>query len=261
MTSYETISVHTENDILNIILNRATKSNAINLPMVREITEVISSAESNRSIRFILFSSTGKNFCSGADLEWMLNSSQLSPDENNAECEELANMFYAVYNSSKITISLIDGACVGGGIGIAVSTDFALAASSSFFIFSEVRLGLVPAVILPYVVNRIGKRVSKQLMLTGEKILGEQALKLGLVDDCIDPSDAVNTATELIDVLRKGEQQAQLEIKRFVNNIKPGIIDGEVISKSAKQLALTRISERCQIKISEFLMNRDKKSE
>lgn len=257
MNEFHTIHTRTENDIFRIILNRQNKGNAINLQMIREITLAVQLAENNKKIRFIILSAYGNNFCTGADLEWMLYANRLTMEENQAECLELAKMYFSIYNSSKITSCIIDGACFGGGIGFVAACDYSFATSKSFFVLSEVKLGLIPAVISPYIVSRVGKRIARHWMLSGEKISSADALQSGLIDRLVSPDEIEKSEDTLFNMLRSNEFQAQYGIKSMLSGLDYSKIDHNLILTTAEILATTRTSELSRKKITDFFINRD----
>jgi methylglutaconyl-CoA hydratase len=256
MKSFQTILLNLEFDTCTILLNIPEKGNAINLQLIREINDVFKDLENDNQIRFVVIKSAAKNFCTGADLEWMSHASALTPKENLLECIELAEMFSSIYHSSKIVLTEINGACIGGGVGFAAASDICIASETSFFSFSEVRLGLVPAIISPYVINRVGTNKAKEIMLTGEKLSPEKALQIRLINQVCNVDEIDSAKNKLIDELRYGEPAAQKLIKITLNNLNHISIDSKQIKRTANILASLRILPESKKRIDDILNRR-----
>jgi methylglutaconyl-CoA hydratase len=257
MQTYKTISISVEKDTASILLNRPKKGNAINSSMISELSDVIYSVNNNQSIRFIIISSVGEVFCAGADLNWMAQASSLDSGQNSLECLQFAELFYKIFISNKIVLSLVKGACIGGGLGLAVACDICLATKNSFFSFSEVSLGLVPAIISPYVIRRIGNQTAKRFMLAGEKINSEQALKVGLIDELTENHNIDKVVDNLISKLRKGGRVAQQKIKSLTNSSAADNINEKTMKSTAEIIANVRVSVEGVEGIRAFIEKRD----
>lgn len=182
MSSYKFINITIEDHLLTFELNRPEVKNAFNAEMIREIKEFFSHEVFKfKHIRLIKMIGSGSSFCAGGDLEWMKSMVQYSYDENKLDATELANMFEAIANSPIPTLAFVNGAAMGGGVGIMSCCDFVVAVEKSQFAFSEVRLGLVPAVIMPYVLKKVPTSFAYQYMLTGSLFDTEIAKSCGLV--------------------------------------------------------------------------------
>jgi methylglutaconyl-CoA hydratase len=258
MKKYEFILIEKVKDIVWIILNRPDKGNALNIVMIRELIHSINVANGDISCRFIIISSKNKSFCSGADLKWMAEAAKLTVDQNLSECLDMAELYNTIYNSKNIVITLISGACIGGGIGIAAASDFCISADTSYFQFSEVKIGLIPATISPYVIQRIGNQKTKRLMLTGETINAQQALDIGLVDILSDPLNTEKSLESLLNNLRLGGKEAQYKIKELVNQIGPLNINSELKKFTSEFIAAARVSEEGQKGLKTFLEKRNR---
>jgi methylglutaconyl-CoA hydratase len=257
MKKYNTILLVYENDIVWLYLNRPEKSNAFNIEMIRELNEAITSTNEDDTLRFLIISSKGGSFSSGADLNWMMGAPLLSKEQNYLECLEMAELFYLLYTSKKITITLVSGSCIGGGIGLAAASDFCIAADTSYFKFGEVKLGLVPSVISPYVIQRMGYQKSKKFMLSGEKFNSQQALEMGLIDSLTGPQHLKESITPLIGNLKQGGKQALQSIKGLLNHLKPIQIDAQLKKHTAEIIAEARVSVEGKEGIQAFLEKRN----
>lgn len=179
---FETIKFECNNNIARITLNRPDVHNAFNDVMIKELSTVFSDINERSDIRVVILTGEGKSFCAGADLNWMRRIKDFSYDDNLKESLELADMLYKMYVCSKPTIARVNGAAIGGGTGLVAVCDIAVAASRAKFSFSEVKLGLIPACISPYVMKKCGEGNCREFFLTGERLVAEKAQKAGLVN-------------------------------------------------------------------------------
>jgi methylglutaconyl-CoA hydratase len=246
-----------KNDTLFLGLNRPEKGNSFNLELIRSLRHSLNEAELMNGLRFIVISGQGKHFCLGADLNWMIQSTQLTESENEAESTELAALYKELANASKITIALVNGSSFGGGIGLLAACDFVFAANKALFSFSEVKLGMVPATIAPYVLRRSGELRSLQLMLSGERFDSEKAKEIGLVDTVVNDDMLDQTLEAKLKELRQGGPLAQQHIKKLIAKLSPGFISEEVQNDTARILAIIRRSEEAQEGMHSFIEKRD----
>lgn len=257
MNEFQHIKTEVRGDIVYISLNCPEKGNAINMDATRELIRAFNNYETEKSIRFVVLKGEGKNFCTGADLNWMAKSVDLDYEENFNESYILADLFYIIYKSKKIVISAVQGACIGGGVGLAAVSDFVLVSAEAWFAFSEVKLGLVPATISPYIVYRMGLHHAKRLMLTGEKISAEAALRYNLADELC-PSGKLNELlNDLLQRLHEGGKSAQQTIKNLVREIIPLSLIDQIKRKTSGIIAESRVSEEGQEGIKAFLEKRN----
>jgi methylglutaconyl-CoA hydratase len=256
---YNTISVSLENEIARVYLNRPEKSNALNIEVIRELNDAFTQIDKDSSVRFIIISSESSNFCSGADLKWMLGAKELTKEQNYQECMEMAGLYSTIYNSQKIILASVAGACIGGGIGLVAASDFCIASDNSYFQFGEVKLGLIPATISPYVIQRIGYQNTKKLMLTGELYLAEQALEMGLIDYIAAPLQLNRTVDHLIANLRQAGRESISKTKALLNHLGPIQIDAQLKQLTAEMIASARVSDEGMKGIEAFLDKRKPK--
>jgi len=179
---FKTIQLEKKNKIAYIALNRPEIHNAFNDTMILELTEVFNDLKNEDDVRVIILTGKGKSFCAGADLKWMKKMKDFSYQENLEDSLALSKMFYQMYSIKKPTICLVTGAAIGGGTGLVAVCDIAIAATNAKFSFSEVKLGLVPACISPYVVKKCGEGRCREFFLTGERLTAEKACESGLIN-------------------------------------------------------------------------------
>ena len=206
-------------------------------------------------VRAIVLAGDGKSFSAGGDLNWMKETAAYAFDDNAADAKRLARMLEVVDRNPKPVIARVHGAALGGGCGLLAACDVAIASTRAVFGFSEVRLGLLPAVISPFVVRRVGPAAARALMLTGERFDARKALRLGLVDE-VWPPEALDAMVEarVRDVLQGGPR-AQAAIKALVRGV-AGKEPGDVAALTARMIAETRASEEGAEGVAAFLEKR-----
>lgn len=246
-----------QNHVLIITLNRANKHNAFNDVLLGQLQKLLDHAEENSDIRVIVIKAHGPHFSAGADLSWMQKMAQYSEDENLADAQILANVMYSIHRSSKPTIAMVQGAAIGGGAGLVAACDIAIASEEAFFAFTEVKLGLIPAVISPFVIQAIGPRAANWLFMSAEKIDARQALDLQLIQHCV-PSSQLEPFT--LDYAQKISEQAPLAVqacKSLVHQVSTHPINETLMQFTASLIAKKRVSREGQIGLHAFL-NKEK---
>ena len=182
MSQYETLLFEASPDGVAVItLNRPDKHNAFNHLVIAELTEVFDTLSHEMTIRLVILRGAGKSFSAGADLDWMKRAADYSREQNEEDAFELARMLRKLYDLPQPTLALVQGAAMGGGAGLVAACDIAIAMADAKFRFSEVRLGITPATISPFVINAIGPRWAKALFVTAESFDAAYAEKIGLV--------------------------------------------------------------------------------
>src|SRR5699024_2847506 len=184
----------------------------------------------------------GKSFCAGGDLNWMRASADYTPQENLQDAEQLAELMRALDELCKPTIALVQGPTYGGGVGLVSCCDIAIAASAATFALSEVRLGLIPSVISPYVVTAMGIRASRRYFQTGERFSAETALRHGLVHEVVPPEELEEAGKRVIDALLAGGPKAQEAAKLLIAEVSGEICDDRLRRRTAERIATIRAS-------------------
>ncbi|MGB9721828.1 MAG: enoyl-CoA hydratase/isomerase family protein [bacterium] len=255
---FETLIYKREEDVGRVILNRPEVHNAFNDKMIEELSLVFDEIEKNEALRVVLLSGEGKSFCAGADLNWMRRVKDYSYEENLKESLALADMLYKIYSCSKPTIARVQGYAIGGGTGLVAVCDIAVASMDAKFSFSEVKLGLIPACISPYVVKKCGEGRCREFFLTGERMSAEKALNAGLVNIMV-PPDALDKAVEgLVNQLLSSGPEAIKKCKELLRNVSGMSVD-EFKRYTAEVIAQMRISDEAQEGMSAFLEKRKPK--
>lgn len=211
-SDYEFINVDGK-DIITITLNRPDIHNPFDEKMIAELTNCFSSIGPN--VRAVVITGAGKSFCAGADLNWMKRMGEFSLEENVYDATDLSKMFQALENIEIPVIAKVNGAALGGGAGLACACDFVIASDKAIIGFSEVKLGLLPGVISPYVIDRVGGKRATQLFITGERFEAQMARTLGLFDDVVEPEHLDAVVNDLIKQIMTGGPQAVKECKRL----------------------------------------------
>jgi methylglutaconyl-CoA hydratase len=255
---FDTILYKVERGIARVTLNRPDVHNAFNDIMIRELIEVFEDIQSKSDIRVVVLTGEGKSFCAGADLNWMRRVKDYSYDDNLRESLELSDMLYKMYASPKPTIARVNGAAIGGGTGLVAVCDIAIAASSAKFSFSEVKIGLIPACISPYVMKKCGEGRCREFFLTGERMLAERALNAGLVNKVVTMDQLDETVNGYVSQLLSSGPEAITRCKELLKEV-PLMSYDEVKKHTAEVIAQIRISEEGQEGMAAFLEKRKPK--
>ena len=214
MSDYEFIIVDGQ-DIVTVTLNRPEIHNPFDDKMIAELTACFQKIQSMPDVRAVIITGAGKSFCAGADLNWMKRMGQYSPEENLADAGRLSAMFQALEDIEVPVIARVNGAALGGGAGLVCACDFAIASEFAKIGFSEVKLGLLPGVISPYVIDRIGSKKAIQLFTSGKRLAADRALEIGLFDKVVSLQGLDMMVDKLIDLIMSGGPQAVKECKRL----------------------------------------------
>jgi methylglutaconyl-CoA hydratase len=242
--------------VATLTLNRPHRRNAFDAGLVRSLTDALHRLDADPDVRALILSGAGENFCAGGDIDWMRSAATASAGENEQDARALAAMFEALDRLSKPTLALVQGAAFGGGVGLVACCDIAIAAKSAKFSMSEVRLGLIPAVVGPYVVKAIGARRARALFLSGEIVNAECAFHIGLVHEIAPDGGLSATRDRLIEALLLGAPGAQAQAKRLVALCADHAIDASLVHETARLLAERRASAEGVAGLSGFLEKR-----
>lgn len=249
------LSEQQENTFI-ITLNRIDKQNAFDDRLLHALQTELEKAIINPSVRVIVLKANGKNFSAGADLSWMQRMVNYTEAENIADALRLANVMYSLHSSPKPTIAMVHGAAFGGGAGLVAACDIAIAATSASFCFSEVKLGLIPAVISPYVVKAIGERAAKWLFMSAESFDAMEAKNLGLVHHCVDEDKLLSFTLNYAEQLYTCMPEAVTQAKQLVDMVCGKPINEALLFETAKLIAAKRISTEGQEGLRAFLSKR-----
>ena len=236
-----------------ITFNRSAQHNALNQEILIQLQTQLDQAISNPQLRLIILKSNGPNFSAGADLSSMQSMINASLDENCADAMLLARVLYTLHHSPIPTLAMVQGSAFGGGAGIVAACDFAIAADTASFCFSEVKLGLLPAMISPYVVLAIGARASGWLFLSGERINAERALSLQLIHHCVAETELLSYTQQYAERLTSCAPQAVRETKELLKKLRPCQIDTDLMQYTVDLIAQKRVGIEGQQGLTAFL--------
>lgn len=245
-----------ERGVVTLTLNRPHKRNAFDAELVSRLTETLGRLDTDPDARVIILTGAGENFCAGGDIEWMRDAASAPPEVNERDALALGGMFEALDTLSKPTMALVQGAAFGGGVGLVACCDIAIAAKPAKFCLSEVRLGLIPAVVGPYVVKAVGGRRARALFLSAEIISADCAFHIGLVHEVAPSGGLTAVRDRLIEALLLGAPGAQAQAKRLVALCEEARIDEKLVRETAWLLAQRRASAEAAAGLSGFLEKR-----
>ena len=254
---FKTIKVQLGESMAWVNLDRPEVRNALNADLIRELTAVFEWLNSRDDIRVIVVKGNGKAFCAGADLAYMKEMANFSYNQNIADAEKLSKLFQTIYYCDKAVIVDVHGACIGGANGIIAAADIVIAEKTTKFAFSEVRLGITPATISPFVVSKIGNTAAKELMLTGRRFTADEAKTYGLVNVVVDEAEMVDMERQYIDYFMQASPDAVAECKNLLRMV-TGTDDrfNPVFMQTSVAIANQRISKAGQEGMKAFFEKR-----
>ncbi|UUD63802.1 gamma-carboxygeranoyl-CoA hydratase [Pseudomonas seleniipraecipitans] len=257
MTDFTTIELHTDpRGVATLWLNRPDKHNAFNAEMIAELIQALRQVSEDDSVRFLLLRGRGKHFSAGADLAWMQASAQLDYAANLHDAHELGELMSLLYHLPCPTLAVVQGAAFGGAVGLTACCDIAIGASEATFSLSEVRIGLVPAVISPYVVQAIGERATRRYALSAERFSGECARELGLLAQCYPAAELEAEVEQWVANLLLNSPQAMRESKALLQSVGSGVLSDALRQRTESVIAGIRVSEEGQEGLNAFLHKR-----
>jgi methylglutaconyl-CoA hydratase len=239
-------------------MNRPQVHNAFNAAMIRELAVAFDEAKKDSDVRLVVLTGAGESFCAGADLNWMREIIRYSYEQNLRESRELAELMHAIYTLPKPTIARINGAVIGGGTGLFSACDIVIASDRAKFGLSEVKIGLIPAAIGPYVIRRIGESASRELFLTGERFDAHRALEIGLVNKVVAHEALDDRVEEVVRLLLSSGPEALAKCKELLQRV-PAMSLDEAKGYTAEMIAGLRVSPEGQEGMAAFLEKRKPK--
>jgi methylglutaconyl-CoA hydratase len=253
----ESLAIERQGPIGLVTMNRPDRHNAFDDVLIAELTEALRSMEAEDGIRVIVLSGAGKSFSSGADLNWMKRMAGFSMDENRRDAMGLATLMRTLAHLRKPTLARVQGAAYGGGVGLVACCDIAVAAQSATFSLSEARLGLIPAVISPYVIAAIGERAARRYFLTAERFDAAEAWRIGLVHELVGDHESLDDRIgEIVDAMLACSPSAQREAKELIRAVASRPVTSELIQDTAERIARIRSSPEGREGVAAFLEKR-----
>lgn len=256
MTNYKNLLVTIENYVATVTLNRPEIRNAFNDEMISELTSVFEQLNQSDEVRVIVLAAAGKAFCAGADLNWMRAMADYDYQQNLADADKLAQMLKTIYQCFKPIIAAIQGDVYGGGMGLVAVCDVAIAVKNANFCLSEVRLGLAPATISPYVIRALGARASQRYFLTAEVFDAKKARQLGFVHERVNEDALKDIVAELCAKIVNNSPNAVKTCKRLLHDVAGESIDDKLIAETVKEIADIRSSDQGKEGVQAFLQKR-----
>ena len=253
--SFTTITINKRDTVAWIALNRPEVHNAMNAEMIFELTEVFKSFTDDNEIRSVVLTGNGKSFCAGADLNYMKGIAEFGFEENVEDGKKLAALFKSIYDCPIPTIALVHGSAFGGANGLIAACDIAIGEENTTFAFSEVKLGIAPATIAPFVIKRIGEFGAKELMMTGKRFKGKEAQRWNLLNHVYKSGEDENPLNEILKQFESSAPEAVKETKKLINTVLGKDIE-EGIEYTSELIAKLRASEEGQEGMASFLEKR-----
>jgi methylglutaconyl-CoA hydratase len=256
MTRFETIEVSLARRVATVRLNRPKVRNAFNETMISELTRAFADLGTNDAVRAVVLAANGPVFSAGADLDWMRRMSAFSHEENLADARRLAQMLRTIYECEKPCIACVHGDAYAGGMGLVAACDVTIASTQAEFCLTEVRLGLVPATIAPYVIRAMGEQHARRYFITAEKFGAAEAHRIGLVHELAAPADLDAAVGRTLAALMAASPAAVSESKRLLREIAGRGVDDELLADTAQRIARLRASDDGREGVRSFLDKR-----
>jgi methylglutaconyl-CoA hydratase len=242
--------------VATVTLNQPEIHNAFDDKLIVQLTDIFTSISQNKDVRVMVLAAAGKSFSAGADLNWMQRMASYSYEQNLADANVLANMFFILNTIDKPTIARVQGAAFGGAVGLVACCDIAIGSKLSKFCLSEVKLGLAPATISPYVIEAIGARVARRYFTTAEVFSARRARRLGLLSEAVVEEELDSTIENLVEHILKNSPAAIRAAKQLIFDVQNKPITDQVLAKTSEKIAELRVSEQGQEGLSAFLQKR-----
>ena len=255
-SDFTTIEIKVADMIATVTLNRPEKRNAFNDEVIAELDRAFRLLGQNTEVRAIVLAARGKAFCAGADLGWMRAMADYSRDENLADAAKLAQMLKSIYECPKPTVAAIQGDVYAGGIGLIAACDVAVAVKTANFCLSEVRLGLVPATISPYVIRAMGARAAHRYFLTAEVFDAKEARRIGLIHERVGEEELDDTIARLCSKWQHASPNAVKVCKQLLQTVAEREIDQSLIDETVQGIADIRASDEGREGVQSFLQKR-----
>lgn len=257
MTDFTTVQLDFDpRGFATLWLDRPDKNNAFDAAMIRELILALDALKERRALRFLVLRGRGRHFSAGADLAWMREAADLDYDANLADAQALAELMYNLYHLKLPTLAVVQGAAFGGALGLIACCDLAIGASDAQFALSEVRIGLAPAVISPFVVQAIGPRATRRYALTGERFDGERARELGLLAECYPAAELDAALEQWIATLLQNGPQAMRATKDLLREVGSGVLNPALRRYTESAIARLRVGPEGQEGLRAFLEKR-----
>jgi len=253
---YQTLEIERAGRIATIWMNRPAVFNAFDEQLIAELAAACDELDADPGVRIVVLGGRGKHFSAGADLNWMKRAAQFSHAQNVEDARKFAGMLRRLAEMSKPTIARVQGAALGGGTGLTAACDMAIASRDASFSTSEVKFGIIPSAISPYVLRAIGPRHALRYFQSGERIGAERALAIGLVGEVVEAEQLDAAVGRLADALLQGGPLAQQAAKELIAAVHGQAIDAAISEETAQRIARQRATDEAKDGIAAFLDKR-----
>ena len=254
--SYKTIQLEIEYGAATVTLNRPEVRNAFNEVVIEELNHVFQDLSQMDSVRAIVLAANGPAFCAGADLSWMKKMAGYSAEENLADAEQLAQMLFQIYSCTKPVIAKVQGDCYAGGMGLMAACDISVVVDTAQFCLSEVKLGLIPATISPYVIKAMGANAARRYFITAEKLSAKEAHRIGFVHEVVSAELLGETVDHIVKAIISNGPNAVVAAKWLVEDVTGAEIEEDLLAYTAECIAEIRGSEEGREGVASFLEKR-----
>jgi len=246
--------IHIEENIAFVTLNRPDVHNAFDADLIESLHKAYADLSVNNDIIAIVLRGNGKSFSAGADLSWMKQSIEFSHEQNKQDAIRLAQMLRSIYECPKLTIACIQGAAMGGGMGLAACHDVVIAQDTAIFALSEVKIGLIPATIAPYIIRAIGVRQAQRFAQTGERFNAAKAYDIGLAHEIAsNAKDLDEKLEQILETIRQNSAEAMAQSKKLISDYAYADLNDGLLDDSAQRIAKIRTAEDAQQRLKSFL--------
>ena len=253
---FTTLEIELHGPVATIWMNRPDLHNAFDEILIAELTAACIALDDDADVRIVVLAGRGKSFSAGADLNWMKRAASNGLDDNLNDARALAHMLRTLAEMNKPTIARVQGAALGGGMGLAAACDVAVASTKAVFATSEVRFGIIPSAISPYVLRAIGARQAYRYFQSAERIDAVRAREIGLVHEAVDPEQLDARVREIVAALLQGGPLAQAAAKNLIRSVNNQPINDILIEETAHRIAHLRATPEAQEGIAAFLDKR-----
>lgn len=252
----DSLTVSAVEHVATVTMNRPEVRNAFNETTIAELTQAFRDLGKDERIRVIVLAANGPAFCAGADLNWMKKMADYTHEENLADAGQLAEMLRVIYTCPQPVVAKIQGDCYAGGMGLAAACDMAVAVDTAYFCLSEVRLGLIPATISPYVIKAMGESAARRYFLTAERFSAADALRMGFVQEAVAADQLDAKVAEIVKALAGNSPNAVKQAKQLVQDVSGREITPELIAGTVAGIAQIRASDEGREGVRSFLEKR-----
>jgi len=254
--TYQTLQLEIAHGAATVTLNRPDVRNAFNETVIAELNNVFLELGQDEQVRAIVLAANGPAFCAGADLNWMKKMANYTPEQNLEDAQQLAEMLYQIYSCAKPVIAKVQGDCYAGGMGLVAACDIAVTVDSANFCLSEVKLGLIPATISPYVIKAMGPNAARRYFITAERFSAPEAHRIGFVHESVPAENLDQTVAQIVNAIVNNGPNAVIAAKWLVEDVTGAEIEEDLLTYTAECIADIRSSPEGKEGVASFLEKR-----